>query len=250
MVIKMDIKLVNLQKNKIEKVIEYNQETENKYLEQFFYNALGLKIIKTNLSLTKEIKDPIEYLCIDESYRLVIVEKKYGKNTRIIKAGLMSIDYIREHISQLKIILNDALGIEQAKNVVYNPRLVILAQSFMKYDEKAIAQLPYNIEVINYFFLGSSMIFVKTYQNMTIEGPIKNNELVNALIDQFCSFGDEVCVWQNNNIITIRKIKAIAYIIVLNAELKLYLDNKEYSIKTLKDIQKIESKLEKVYDEK
>lgn len=246
----MDIKLVNLQKNKIEKVSRYDLEEENKYLEQYFYNALGLKIIKKNLLLTNEIKDPIEYLCIDESYRLVIVEKRYGKNTRIVNEGLMYIDYIREHISQLKIIINDALGVDQAKNVIYNPRLVILSQSFMKYDEKAIAQLPYNIEVINYFFLGQSIVFAKTYQNMIIEGNKVQNELVNELINLFCSFGDEVCIWQNNNIITVRKIKAIAYIIILNQELKLYLDNKEYSIKELKDIKKIEIKLEKAYDEK
>ncbi len=241
---------MNLQKNRIEKVSSYNLEEENKYLEQYFYNALGLKIIKKNLFFTNEIKAPIEYLCIDESYRLVIVEKRYGKNTRIINAGLMYIDYIREHISQVKIIINDALGVEQAKNVIYNPRLVILSQSFMKYDEKAIAQLPYNIEVINYFFLGQNIVFAKTYQNMTIEANKVQNELVKELIDLFCSFGDEVCIWQNNNIITVRKIKAVAYIIILNDGIKLYLDNKEYNIKSMKDIQKIEMKLEKAYDEK
>ena len=77
----------------------------------------------------------------------------------------------------------------------------------------------------------------------------KENELVQNLIMVFVNMGEDISVWSNKNIITVRKIKAISYIIVNNEELIVSLNNKQYIVKDGKDIKKLESKIEKVYDE-
>ena len=81
----------------------YSDIEKDKYLTQSLYPGLGLKIIVQDYQLTEEINDKIDYLCLDESYRLVIVEKRFGKNTRTIKSGLLFIDYIKDNISKIKI---------------------------------------------------------------------------------------------------------------------------------------------------
>lgn len=247
----MDIKIINLNKNKLLKINKLTLEEQNKYFKEFLYQGLGLKIVKSDFALTNKIQDKIDYLCIDESYRIVIVEKRYGKDTRLIKSGLLYIDYIREHISELKMLFNDSLGVDVTKNICFNPRLVLLTDSFMHYDMKAIENLPYNIEAINFRFIDNDLVFVKTYQNMQIEmdKTFKENELVQNLIMVFVNMGEDISVWSNKNIITVRKIKAISYIIVNNEELIVSLNNKQYIVKDGKDIKKLESKIEKVYDE-
>lgn len=247
----MDIKIINLNKNKLLKINKLTFEEQDKYFKDFLYQGLGLKIVKSDFALTNKIQDKIDYLCIDESYRIVIVEKRYGKDTRLIKSGLLYIDYIREHISELKMLFNDSLGVDVTKNIFFNPRLVLLTDSFMPYDMKAIENLPYNIEAINFRFLDNDLVFVKAYQNMQIEmdKTLKENELVQNLIMAFVNMGEDISIWNNKNIITIRKIKAISYIIVNNEELIVSLNNKQYIVKENKDIKKLESKIEKVYDE-
>lgn len=247
----MDIKIVNLNKNKVLKINKLSREEQDKYFNDFLYQALGLKIVKRDLVLDKKIIDSIDYLCIDESYRLVIVEKRYGKDTRLIKSGLLYIDYIRKHVSELKMLLNDALGVEVTKNACFNPRLVLLTESFMQYDLKSIENLPYNIEVINFAFLDNDMVFVKTYQNMALEldNNLKNNKLVEELVSIFLSIGEDISIWNNKNVITVRKIKALSYIIINDNEIVVLLNKKQYVIKDSKDIKKLESKIEKAYDE-
>ena len=248
----MDIKVINLQKNKLEKVSKYSLEEKEKYLSDFLYLGLGLKIVKKNISLTDDIKGNIDFLCIDESYRLVIVEKRDNKFSRVIKNGLLYIDYIKENLSKIKIMLNDTLGVDVAKNVCFDTRLVILTESFNSFDYSSIKCLPYTIEAINYNFFDNSLVFVKEYQNKNTnynnyKGD-NNNPLYLDLEDFLLSLGDDINIWGYSNIITVRKIKALAFIMI-DEFITILVDDKQYIIKNIKDLEKVKAKLEKAYDE-
>lgn len=248
----MDIKVINLQKNKLEKVSKYSLEEKEKYLSDFLYLGLGLKIVKKNISLTDDIKGNIDFLCIDESYRLVIVEKRDNKFSRVIKNGLLYIDYIKENLSKIKIMLNDTLGVDVAKNVCFDTRLVILTESFNSFDYSSIKCLPYTIEAINYNFFDNSLVFVKEYQNKNTnynnyKGDNKN-PLYLDLEDFLLSLGDDINIWGYSNIITVRKIKALAFIMI-DEFITILVDDKQYIIKNIKDLEKVKAKLEKAYDE-
>lgn len=248
----MDIKIVNLQKDKVMKYSKYSKEEKEKYLEQNFEQALGLKIIVKEYSLTDEINDKIEFLCIDETNRLTLVEKRYGKDSRTIKSGLMFIDYIKENISKVKMIISDKLGKEYLKDICYDCRLVILTESFTTYDYSSIKSLPYTIEAINYCFLDNCLIFVKEYQNKKREYLYYNgtrNSLYMELESFLLSLGEDISIFGFKNIIMVRKIKLILCILVNQDNMTLYMNKKEYIISNYKQLQTIYEKVEKTYDE-
>lgn len=248
----MDIKIVNLQKDKVMKYSKYSKEEKEKYLEQNFEQALGLKIIVKEYSLTDEINDKIDFLCIDETNRLTLVEKRYGKDSRTIKSGLMFIDYIKENISKVKMIISDKLGKEYLKDICYDCRLVILTESFTSYDYSSIKSLPYTIEAINYCFLDNCLIFVKEYQNKKREYLYYNgtrNSLYMELESFLLSLGEDISIFGFKNIIMVRKIKLILCILVNQDNMILYMNKKEYIISNYKQLQTIYEKVEKTYDE-
>lgn len=248
----MDIKLINLQKNKLEKVSAFTKEQKDKYLEQYLELGLGLKIIVKDYKLTEEINDKIDFLCIDESYRLVLVEKRYGKDSRTIKSGLMFIDYIKEHISNIKILVGDKIGVDILKDICFDARLVILTESFTSYDYSAIKCMPYTIEAINYYFIEKNLIFIKDYQNKPNDFVYYNgfrNTLYIELENFLYSLGDDISIFGYRNVITVRKIKAFMYVIPSQDNVIIYLNNKEYIIKDYNDLYKMEDKIEKAYDE-
>lgn len=248
----MDIKIVNLQKDKVMKYSKYSKEEKEKYLEQNFEQALGLKIIVKEYSLTDEINDKINFLCIDETNRLTLVEKRYGKDSRTIKSGLMFIDYIKENISKVKMIISDKLGKEYLKDICYDCRLVILTESFTTYDYSSIKSLPYTIEAINYCFLDNCLIFVKEYQNKKREYLYYNgtrNSLYMELESFLLSLGEDISIFGFKNIIMVRKIKLILCILVNQDNMTLYMNKKEYIISNYKQLQTIYEKVEKTYDE-
>lgn len=248
----MDVKVINITKNKVLKPSKYSQIEKEQYLEQYLEIGLGLKIIKSNYNLTEEINEPIDFLCVDESYRLVLVEKRYGKESRTIKSGLMYIDYIKENLSKIKILIGDVLGTNIIKDICYDCRLVILTESFTNYDYSSIKSLPYTIEAINYLFLDNSLIFIKEYQNKKREFIYYNgirNSLYIELENFLSSLGEDVSIFGFQNVIYVRKIKIFLYIIINADEVILYMNKKEYIIKNDNDLQKIYSKVEKQYDE-
>lgn len=248
----MDIKVVNLQKNKVAKLSTFTNEEEDKYLSQFLQSALGLKIIVKNYCLSTYINDKVDFLCIDESYRLVIVEKRSEKNTRVIRSALMYIDYIKEHLAEIKLLISDKMGPDILKDICYDCRLVLLTKSFSCFDFSSIKNLPYTIEAINYMFLDNSLVFVKEYQNNRKD--YKNyrfefNHLYYQLEELLLSLGDDVCFFGNGNVVSVRKIKTFMYVINNIDNIIIYLNNKQYIINNEKDLLKLEDKIEKAYDE-
>ena len=164
----------------------------------------------------------------------------------------MFIDYIKEHISNIKILVGDIIGVDVLKDVCFDPRLVILTESFTSYDYSAIKCMPYTIEAINYYFIEKNLIFIKDYQNKPNDFVYYNgfrNTLYMELENFLSSLGNEVSIFGYRNVITVRKIKAFMYIIPSQDKLTIYLNNKEYTIKSYNDLYKIEEKIEKAYDE-
>ena len=46
----MDIKIINLNKNKLLKTNKLTLEEQNKYFKEFLYQGLGLKIVKSDFA--------------------------------------------------------------------------------------------------------------------------------------------------------------------------------------------------------
>ena len=65
--------------------------------------------------------------------------------------------------------INDILK-EEAKNVMYNPRLVVVGDSFHKYDGHSISKLPYNVELVSLNLYNKEFVLIdKKYVSRNLD---------------------------------------------------------------------------------
>lgn len=252
----MDCVVFNKNKQKEYKKNELQKSEYKKLVEENLEELFGCSLIASDYLISEESNLKIDALGIDDNYQLVVFEYKLGKFSKLINKGLMIIDYINEHLSEFKILINDLLK-EEARNVMYLPRLVVVGDSFHKYDGYSISKLPYNIELINVNLYNKDLVLIEKKHvsrnvdvsglKYRIDGDIKYlfDELVNFLV----SLGDEVTLFANGNVVFVRKIKTFMYI-VFEEGLNIFMNNKMKQIKSIKDLEKAFLDIEKEYDKR
>jgi hypothetical protein len=222
---------------------------------------LGINIIASNYLIKKGTNDIIPTLGIDENYNIVIIEYRQNRFGKIINKGLVFIDYIKENISEFKILVSKVLDKEVAAMVNYNPRLIIIGNDFVKYDEYAIKQMNGQIELIKMQgYSNNHILLEKHYQNKTIDVSqwkyrFKNHDEENLyqLINDFVlSLGDEVMGVGYHDYLYYRKIKTFLYVTFGETIECRILGNsgyKTYPLYSEKDFEKIKPKIENSYEQ-
>ena len=252
-----DIKLFDLKNKKEIKKVSVLDVKE--IIEKNLKDIFQIELIAKDFRIDENTNDAISYLGLDDNMQLVIIEYRYGKFGSLTKKGLFYIDYIKDHISRFKMLLNDyKKGIAEAVN--YNARLVVFCDDANSYDHYAIKHLPYTIELIQLHFYDSYLAFEKVYQSRNIDHTslkinlktLPNYELYKYISDYLLSLGDEVIETGNESYLYYRKINTFAYL-VFEKEIKVsVLSNNKfvtYEIKSADAFEKIISLVEKSYDE-
>lgn len=245
---------MNLKTNKEEKVKQKTKEETIEILEEHV-SFLGLTTIEKNYWINHDQNYKIDLLAIDEDYRLVVLEYRFGKWSRTIQNGLIYIDYIQEHLSEFKLLIADHFGKEFSKKVHYVPRLIILTESFHFFDYQAIQKMPYLIEAIHFRFMGQYLIFEKHFQSKSIDHSIvpcifsseQDENLYHELSDAVLSLGEEVVETSYGSYLSYRKIRPF-FAVSLEDGIKVYLRKKMIPIESSEDIEKILPELGEVYD--
>lgn len=257
-----DIRIVNLKKQKQLSSQKLSKKELQRIVEFNASNLLGLKIIDFDYPVENGDNDVIETLAIDETFTLTLIEYRNGKFGKLINKGLHHIDYIKENISEVKILIKDKLGDDLVNQINYNPRLIIIGDDFNKYDEHAIKSLPLQVDLIKYqLFDNSYFVLEKNYvskvvdhTNFTHKFSSKDElELYKELRDFILSLGDEVIEFGLNQTLCYRKINYFAYItfgdsIIIN--LVINNKNKDITVKSSKDLDKAFRYLEEAYDKR
>lgn len=252
-----DIKLFNL-KNRQEYKKEKNTKIDiKKIVEKNSFDLLGVTVIAKDVVVTDNQTEVIDTLGYDENYRLVIIEYRHGKFSNLIKKGLVIIDYIRKFPAKVKVML---AGYEnknfKCNDLDLNPRLIIIGDDFNSYDEFAIRQMPYEIDLIKHQLFGENIIALEKVYQSTKEIIINKKLIVNsyfATIHNFIlSLGDEVVATGNNYYTSYRKIRNFVYLIFqeqLIAKVKVKGEYKDYKVKSKVDCDKVIKIIEQSYDE-
>jgi len=138
------------------------QNLIEKNLEEIF----GIKFIETEFYIGQKHSGRIDTLGIDENYAPVIIEYKWSESENIINQGLFYLDWLVDHKGDFELAVEKKLG-KKMKIDWSQPRLVLIASSFNRYDKFAINRMSENIELWSYTLYEDGII------NFEIEGSSK-----------------------------------------------------------------------------
>lgn len=255
-----DLKLYNLNTKKLIKPKKFQIPEMQEIIEEYSSDLLGVIVVANNYRISRGT-DIIPTLGYDENYNLVIIEYRNNRFGKIINKGLVLVDYIKENISEFKILIGKKVSKDVAKLINYDSRLIIIGNDFVKYDEYAIKQMNGQIDLLKMQGYNNNHILLeKQYQSKTIDHSLlkykfsfPNEEKLYRLINDFVlSLGDEVVEVGYNNYCYYRKIKTFMYLTFdkgVECRLLSNTEYKTYPITTEKDFEKIKDKIENSYEQ-
>jgi predicted transport protein len=119
-------------------------------LQNLFENNLetlmGVRFIDSEVTTGDRQRGRIDTLGIDEDGSPTIIEYKKKSNENIINQGLFYLDWLVDHKGDFTLAAQKTLG--SGVEVDWSqPRLILIAESFSKYDEYAVNRIGANIEL-------------------------------------------------------------------------------------------------------
>ena len=108
-----------------------------------------IRFLASEFTTSKQHGGRIDSLGIDENNSPVIIEYKYGEKDNIVNQGLFYLDWLVDHKGDFQLLVQKKLGNNVKVDFGY-PRLLLVAQTFSKYDQYAINRMSENIELWDY----------------------------------------------------------------------------------------------------
>lgn len=121
------------------------QDLVENNLEEIF----GIKFIASEFSTGEKHGGRIDTLGLDENNSPVIIEYKWGEKDNVITQGLFYLDWLVDHKGDFQILVEKRLN-KKIKIDWSQPRLILIASSFNRYDKYAINRMSENIELWTY----------------------------------------------------------------------------------------------------
>lgn len=240
---KKEIAQYSLKKNDLKNIIENNA-----------FEIFRIKIVLTDYVYEDGNVDYIDSLGIDENNQIVIFEYKIGKLSRTVNNGFMQIDYIKKHSSQFKMLFNDRIGVENAKRVDYNPRLIVVGDHFHRFDYESVRLLPYMVEFDEVKMLNGQLLINHTYVNRQsdlngLRAQINQSErdIFTEIRNTIFNYGEEIVEYGMNNVVSYRRMFNFVFV-YFNNGVHLCLKGKDYLIQSFDNIEELKRIIEEEYD--
>lgn len=130
----------------IHKLISHNLET-----------ILGVRFLQSEY---KFATGRIDTLGVDENNSPVIVEYKKAKSSEVIIQALYYKNWLMDHKAAFKLLCKEKLK-EDIKIDWSDPRVIIIARDFNKWDKRAVQQMGGNIELKRYRLYENNMLYLE-----------------------------------------------------------------------------------------
>jgi predicted transport protein len=135
-------------------------------LQDLFENnleaLLSVRFVASEFNTGEKHGGRIDTLGLDENDRPTIVEFKWRDNETVINQGLFYLDWLFDHKGDFEIAAQKKLG----KDIEVNwdsPRLILIAQSFSKYDAYAVNRISENIELKTYRLYEDGLLVLEDF---------------------------------------------------------------------------------------
>lgn len=133
----------------IQKLFEANLET-----------LLGVRFIASEFSTGEKHGGRIDTLGLDADGTPTIIEYKRSHKENIINQGLYYLDWLMDHKGDFTLAAQEALGAEVEIHWD-NPRLILVAESFSKFDEYAVNRIGANIELWTFRRYSDDLLYLE-----------------------------------------------------------------------------------------
>lgn len=139
-------------------------------IEEHLDALLGVRFLASEYVTGKTHGGRIDTLGIDENNAPVIIEYKRALNENVINQGLFYLNWLMDHKAELTLLVLKRYGKEAADAIEWGaPRLLCIAGDFTRYDEHAIQQIPWSIELIRYRRYGDELLLLELVNATSVE---------------------------------------------------------------------------------
>lgn len=169
-----DIKLFRTAKDGLSEIRSESVDLEKSLqtlIESNLEAVLGVRFLASEYPTGKTHGGRIDTLGVDENACAVIVEYKRALNENVINQGLFYLDWLLDHKAEVKLLVIDKYGRDEADRINWNgTRLLCIASDFTRYDEHAVQQINRNIELIRYRRFGDDLLLLELVNAVTARG--------------------------------------------------------------------------------
>jgi len=155
----MAIFKINRQKVQKLKIKKFKNEKQlQKLFEDNLEDIFGIQFLASEFTTTHAGR--IDTLGLGEDGSPVIIEYKESEKDNVINQGLFYFDWLVDHKGDFEILVQKKSG----ENVKVNwdaPRLILIAQSYNKYDKYAVNAISENIELKKYILYDNDILFIE-----------------------------------------------------------------------------------------
>jgi len=173
----------NMKVKQVKAVQLKNEKELQSLLEGSLEEISGIKFIATEFSTGEKHGGRIDTLGLDENNNPVIIEYKWGEKDNIINQGLFYLDWLVDHKGDFQILVEKKLG-NKIKIDWGQPRLILLAASFNKYDRHAINSMAENIELWTYSVYDTGLLIIET-EGSTQSSTKKGRKITDIAYEKF-----------------------------------------------------------------
>lgn len=128
-------------------------------VEQNLEEIFGVRFIASEFIVRGEQPGRIDTLGLDSEGAPTIVEYKRDKNENVINQGLYYMNWLLDHKGDFVVVARDVLGSDIEINWSH-PRLIIIAQSYAKWDTYAVNRMGEGIELWEYVRYGNELLYL------------------------------------------------------------------------------------------
>lgn len=138
------------------------EQNLHQLIERHMECFLGIHFLAGEFPTGKNHHGRIDSLGLDENHCPVILEYKRHNNQNVINQGLFYLDWLLDHHGDFKLLVQERLGTQAAKNIEWDgTRVLCIAGDFTRYDLHAVAQIGRNIELIRYKFFADDLLLLE-----------------------------------------------------------------------------------------
>ena len=216
----------------------------------------GVRFVASEFATGQKHRGRIDTLGLDQDGSPVIIEYKLTSNDNVINQGLFYLDWLMDHRGDFEIAARNRLG--DVEIVWSEPRLILLAGSFNRYDQYGVNRIDERIELWTYTLYEGDLLAVDLLSSEEVPSTkdkaraaaktaakskasaskstgydldhhLKKmspttQTLFELLRDQITDLGDDVSERFMNQYVGYRRLKNFAEIVGLKSKLNVFID--------------------------